>query len=114
MRTVIPAFVLGLALVASATRSHPRRRGSSSVRHLRSSWYAMAVDAVGTGTAGATNRVIGTGATVFRTEVPTTPGAQVGTMPIQIGAVLLGGGATRSQRAAAKPHLANAAECESV
>jgi hypothetical protein len=60
----------------------------------------MAVDAVGTGTAGATNRVIGTGATVFRTEVPTTPGAQVGTMPIQMGAAPLGAGVVHSERSA--------------
>jgi hypothetical protein len=50
------------------------------------SWFAKAVDAVGTGTAGATNGAIGTAATVFRTVVPTTPGAQVGTIPIQSGA----------------------------
>ena len=48
----------------------------------------MAVDAVGTGTAGATNRAIGAGATVFRTGVPATPGLQVGAIPTQIGAVL--------------------------
>jgi hypothetical protein len=46
----------------------------------------MAVDAVGTGITGATNRAIGTGATVFRTEVPTTLGLQVGAIPTQIGA----------------------------
>jgi len=46
----------------------------------------MAVDAVGTGTAGATNPAIGTGATVFQTEVPTTLGLQVGAIPTQIGA----------------------------
>ena len=46
----------------------------------------MAVDAIGTGAAGATNRVIGSGATVFRTGVHTTPGPQVGTIPTQIGA----------------------------
>src|SRR5215472_3479791 len=45
----------------------------------------MAADAVGTGTAGATNRAIGTGATVFRTEVPTTLGLQVGAIPTQTG-----------------------------
>jgi len=46
----------------------------------------MAVGAVGTGTAGATNRAIGTGTTVFRTGVPTTPGPQVGAISTQIGA----------------------------
>src|SRR5215472_17261905 len=46
----------------------------------------MAVDAVGTETAGATNRAIGIGATVFRTGVPTTPGAQAGAIPSKIGA----------------------------
>ena len=50
------------------------------------SWCAMAVDAVSTGTAGATNRAIGIGATVFRTGVPTTPGAQAGAIPSKIGA----------------------------
>ena len=45
----------------------------------------MAVDAAGAGTAGATNRAIGTGATVFRTGVLTTPGPQVGAIPTQIG-----------------------------
>ena len=46
----------------------------------------MAVDGVGTGTAAATNGAFGTGATVFRAGVPTTPGVQVGTIPIQSGA----------------------------
>ena len=50
-----------------------------------------AVDAVGTGAAGATNGNIATGATVFRTGVPTTPGAQVRTIPTQIGAGPSGG-----------------------
>ena len=45
----------------------------------------MAVDAVGIGTAGATNRAIGIGATVFRTAVPATPGPKVGAIPTQIG-----------------------------
>jgi hypothetical protein len=43
------------------------------------------VDAVGTGTTGATDRAIGTGATVFRTGVPTTLGLQAGAIPTQIG-----------------------------
>jgi len=47
----------------------------------------MAVDAVGTGTAGATNRAIGTGATVFRTGVSTTLGLQVGAIPEHIGGI---------------------------
>ena len=46
----------------------------------------MAVDAVGTGAAGATNGANGTGATVFRTGVPTTLGLQVGAIHTQIGA----------------------------
>ena len=46
----------------------------------------MAADAVGTGTAGATNRAIGTGATVFRTEAPTKLGLQVGATPTKMGA----------------------------
>ena len=46
----------------------------------------MAVDAVGTGTIGATNGEIGTGTTVFGTGVPTTPGPQAGAIPTQIGA----------------------------
>ena len=60
----------------------------------------MAVDAVGTETAGTTNGVIGTGATVFRAGVPTTPGVQVGTIPTQIGVVFLsiGVGATYIKR----------------
>jgi hypothetical protein len=45
----------------------------------------MAADAVGTGTAGAANRAIGTGAIVFRTEVPTTLGLQVGATPTKMG-----------------------------
>ena len=45
----------------------------------------MAVDGVGTRTAGATNRAIGIGATVFRTAVPATPGPKVGAIPTQIG-----------------------------
>jgi hypothetical protein len=45
----------------------------------------MAVDAVGTETAGATNRAIGIGATVYRTGVPTTPGAPAGAIPTQVG-----------------------------
>jgi hypothetical protein len=57
------------------------------VRHRPSSWCVTAVDTAGTGAAGATNWNIGTaGATVFRTGVPTTPGAQVRTIPTQIGA----------------------------
>jgi|SRR6516165_1585379 len=63
----------------------------------------MAVDAVGTGAAGATNGAIGTGATVFRTGVPTTPGAQVGTIPTQIGAIPLGAGVIHSERVRAQP-----------
>ena len=50
----------------------------------------MAVDAVGTGSAGAMNGAIGAGATVFRTGVLMTPGAKVGTIPNQIGAPLWG------------------------
>jgi len=50
-------------------------------------WCAMAADAVGAGAAGATNRAIGTGATVFRTGVPTTLGLKVGAIPTQIGAL---------------------------
>jgi hypothetical protein len=46
----------------------------------------MAVDAVGTRTAGPTNRAIGIGVTVFRSGVPTTPGVQAGAIPTQIGA----------------------------
>jgi hypothetical protein len=46
----------------------------------------MAVDAVGTGTTGATNGAIGTGATVFRTGTPKTLGPQVGAIPTEIGA----------------------------
>jgi len=45
----------------------------------------MAVDAGGIGPAGATNGVIGAGATVFRMRVPTTLGAQAGTIANQIG-----------------------------
>ena len=63
----------------------------------------MAVDAVGTGAAGATNGAIGTGATVFRTGVPMTPGAQVGTIPTQIGAIPLGAGVIHSERVRAQP-----------
>ena len=50
------------------------------------SWFAMDVDAVGTGTTGATNGTIGTGATVFRTGIPRTLGPQVGAIPTEIGA----------------------------
>ena len=50
------------------------------------SWFAMDVDAVGTGTAGAPNRAIGSGATVFRTGIPRTLGPQVGAIPTEIGA----------------------------
>jgi len=56
----------------------------------------MAVDAVGTGTTGATNRAIGTGATVFRTGIPKTLGPQVGAIPTEIGAAPLGAGVIRS------------------
>ena len=45
----------------------------------------MAVDAVGTGADGATNRAIGIGATVFRMGVLTMAGPQVGAIPTQIG-----------------------------
>jgi len=45
----------------------------------------MVVGAVGIGTAGATTRAIGIGATVFRMGVPTTPGAQAGAIPTLIG-----------------------------
>ena len=48
----------------------------------------MAVDAVGTGTTGATNGTIGTGATVFRTGIPRTLGPQVGAMPPEIGSAI--------------------------
>src|SRR5262249_29886993 len=73
---------------------HWRRRPSSLpilpqlslARHRHSSWCATAVDAVGIRTVGATNRAIGTGATVSRTGVPTTFGLQVGAIPTQIGA----------------------------
>ena len=58
----------------------------------------MAVDAVGTGTTGATNGAIGTGATVFRTGIPKTLGPQVGAIPTEIGAAPLGAGLIRSQR----------------
>jgi hypothetical protein len=63
----------------------------------------MAVDAAGTGAAGVTNGAIGTGATVFRTGVPTTPGAQVGPIPTQIGAIPLGAGVIHSERVRAQP-----------
>ena len=46
----------------------------------------MVVDAVGTGTAGATNRAIGTGATVFRTGVLRMPGRRAGAISTKIGA----------------------------
>jgi len=46
----------------------------------------MAVDAVGTGADGATNRAIGIGATVFRMGVLTMPGPPAGAIPIKIGA----------------------------
>ena len=65
----------------------------------------MAVDAVGTGAAGATNGANGTGATVFRTGVPTTLGLQVGAIPTQIGARNRLGGVGVSNRSA--PFLAH-------
>ena len=47
------------------------------------SWCAMAVDAVGIGTAGATTRAIGIGVTAFQTKVVTvtTAGTPGGAMP---------------------------------
>src|SRR5215472_11134945 len=62
------------------------------------SWRATAVDAVGTGTAGVTNGATGAGATVFRTGVATTPGAQVGTIPKQIGGVRRSSGQSIQRR----------------
>jgi hypothetical protein len=83
MRGLILAFAGGLALAASA-QAAPLARNPASIElsgRRPSSWCAMAVDAVGTGAAGATNGAIGAGANVSRTAVLTTPGAQVGTIP---------------------------------
>ena len=71
----------------------------------------MAVDAVSTGTTGATNRAIGSGAIVFRTGAPTTPGAQVGTIPTQIGAVPPERLAIHSKRHARSNLLSAATPC---
>jgi hypothetical protein len=101
---------LTLAFTVSLARRHRYRRhlsqlcrqGLSLGRHRLLSWCAMAVDAVGTGTAGATNRAIGSGVTAFQTKVvmDTTAGARGGTIPTQIGAVSsLGGvGVIHSER----------------
>ena len=100
MRALILVFALGLALAASAQVAPfaPNPASIELATRRPSSRCAMAVGAVGTGTAGAPNRAIGNGATVFRTGGLTTPGAQVGTIPTQIGAAPLGAGVIRRQR----------------
>ena len=100
MRALILVFALGLALAASAqvALSLPIVPRLSLARLRPSSRCATAVDAVGTGTAGAPNRAIGSGATVFRTGGLTTPGAQVGAIATEIGAVPPGASVVRSQR----------------
>jgi len=81
-------------------------------RHRQSSWCAMAVDAVSTGTTGATNRAIGSGAIVFRTGAPTTPGAQVGTIPTQIDTAPLGRLVILSKRHTRELPAARTPECQ--
>src|SRR5271169_4748621 len=46
-------------------------------RHRPSNWSLEAPGGVGTAPTGSTTGAIGTGATAFRTEVPTAAGAQV-------------------------------------
>jgi hypothetical protein len=92
MRAVILGFLCGLPSAGVSAQSAPLAPKPAAIelaRHRQSSWCAMAVDAVGTGTTGATNGEIGTGATVFRTGVPTTLGTQVGAIPSQISAAPL-------------------------
>ena len=84
-----PAFVGGLALWANRT----------SGRRRRWSWCVMAVHAAGTEPAGATNGIIGSRVTAFRTKVVTVTmaEAQGGTIRIQISALssLRGGWSNR-------------------
>jgi hypothetical protein len=88
MRTLIFAFAVGLAFAAS-TQAVPVWRDAARIELGAASFIELVRDGCGRslhGTVGATNGAIGTGATVFRTGVP-KPGAQVGTIHNQIGAV---------------------------
>jgi hypothetical protein len=87
MRASILAVALGPVFVASA-QAAPVWRNTAGIELGAAPQIELARDGCGRGwhrDRWATNRAIGTGATVFRTAVPATPGPKVGAIPTQIG-----------------------------
>jgi hypothetical protein len=97
-------WLQGRAPVAGRCQAAPVWRNRAEIefgaKHRSLSWCAMAVEAVGTGAAGATNGGYWDWGAVFRTGVPTTLGAQVGAISTQIGAAAPGAEVIQSERSA--------------
>jgi len=88
LRAAVPAIVGGLALAESAQGLLSRlcRQGLCLGRHRLLSWFAMVWTGLAPGPLARPMGLLALGPLYSERGVPTTPGVQVGTIPIQSGA----------------------------